>query len=243
MRKIVFFLSVFFVSLSLIAGSITVVGAGTSSTAKKIFKNDEGVKVILKGGKYFVVEKFLGEKGDFYLFQKNGNKVAFPKSQVEEIKLHIEVEGSERDTAKKETIKKEPKNQNGKKLILTDYNIERHYFPKQSNQEEEQTEEKKSAGLSIRVLNQVIQRKGDTITFKADIKNVTGFEVGKLSIILRIYDSKGKLVEKKKIFLANSLKNGKSVPFTYSMKDPKGTITRFDYSFEGVVYKPVKKEE
>ncbi|BBB32369.1 hypothetical protein TTHT_0804 [Thermotomaculum hydrothermale] len=126
---------------------------------------------------------------------------------------------------------------------MTDYNVEKHIYEKETENNKGEKEEKKSAGLSVKVENQVIERKKDTITFKANIKNVTGMEVGKLSIILNIYDSKGKLVEKKKVFLANSLKDGKSVPFTYSLKDPEGKITRFDYSFEGIVYKPANKEE
>ena len=200
------------------------------------------VKVILNGEKVFYAERYLGEKGGYYLFLMDGTRVILPKSMVKEIKLNIRLkEKAEKKTGKK--VVKNTEKQHKKKLILTDYNIEREYFPSENKNETETKEKKKSSGLRVKVENQVIERKKGTITFKADIKNITGLEVGKLSIILNIYDNKGKLVQTKKVFLANSLKDGKSVPFTYSLKDPEGKIARFDYSFEGIVYKPVKKEE
>lgn len=244
------FLTVFLMlglSFCLFAGSgVTVIGRKSSSPENKKLIKGADVKVILKGDKFFYADKYLGEKGSNYLFLEEGQKVMLPKSIVKEIKLHMALKG---ESTKREKIiqkfkeRREAK-RNKRKLVLTDYNVERHYIgnenmlPKEANKESQ-----KASGMRVKVENQVIERKKDTITFKASIKNVTGLEVGKLSIILNIYDNKGKLVEKKKVFLANSLKDGKSIPFTYSLKDPEGKITRFDYSFEGIVYKPVKKEE
>ncbi len=243
------FLSVFLglvLSLILFAGGgLSVITTSTSSAANRLVKKPN-VKVILTTDKYFYAERFLGEKGNYYLFMKNGKKVMLPKAMVKEIKLQISVKEKEKGQIreiKSKGKKKEKEEKGKKKLILTDYNVEKNIYLKEDTEAKKENEAKKSSGLSVKVENQVIERKKDTITFKADIKNVTGLEVGKLSIILNIYDSSGKLVQKKKIFLAKSLKDGKSVPFTYSMKDPEGKITRFDYSFEGIVFKPVEKEE
>lgn len=246
MKKI---LTVFFLmglGVLVFAGSgVSVIATSSSTAASKRFVKKPDVKVILTNNTYFYAEKYLGEKGNSCIFMKDGKKVMLPKSMVKEIKLKIEVQGKEKKSIRKaEEVKEQAeKKDKKKKLILTDYNVEKNYYLKENDTTNQEDEQKPQSGLRVKVENQVIQRKKDTITFKADIKNVTGLEVGKLSIILNIYDSKGKLVETKKVFLANSLKNGKSIPFTYSLKDPEGKITRFDYSFEGIVFKPVEKEE
>ena len=243
MKKI--FTVCFLIGLSflLFAGNgVSVIGSSSKSNSKHFVKEPD-VKVILTDDTYFYAERYLGEKGGKYLFVRDGRKVMLTKSMVKEIKLNITVNGEEKKSIKKANdVNKNKKKSNKKKLILTDYNVEKNYYPERNivNQEDN---EKKQSGLRVKVEDQVVERKKDTITFKAKIKNVTGLEVGKLSIILNIYNNKGKLVEKKKVFLANSLKDGKSIPFTYSLKDPKGEITRFDYSFEGIVYKPAETEE
>ena len=245
MKKLLFTLILIFSVASVFAGTgVSVIVAGGNSKPTFI-KSDKNVKVILKNDKFFYVEKFLGEKNGLYLFLKDGQKVSFPKSIVKEIKLTMKTKGSDKKENYKEQKKENKKQTTSKKtLILTDYNVEKHYYTVE-NQKQENGEEKQNqgSGLKVTVLNQVVSRKGDTVSFKADIKNVTGLEVGKLSIILNIYDVNGKLVETKKVFLANSLPNGKSIPFQYSMKDPEGKITRFDYSFEGIVYPPKPQGE
>ncbi len=240
MKKVIVLLMVL-LSVNLFASGKLSVITGKKGKANPYVKTPD-VKVILNGDKVFYAERYLGEKGNYYLFLRDGTKVMLPKSMVKEIKLNIRLKEKAEKKPEKKVVRK-PEKQHKKKLILTDYNIEREYFPSENENPAEPKEEKKSSGLRVKVENQVIERKKDTITFKADIKNITGLEIGKLSIILNIYDNKGKLVETKKVFLANSLKDGKSVPFTYSLKDPEGKIARFDYSFEGIVYKPVKKEE
>ncbi len=246
MKKILTVCFLMGLSLLLFAGTeVSVIGASSKNGSKNFVKEPD-VKVVLIGDKYFYAEKYLGEKGNNYLFMKDGKKVMLPKSMVKEIKLSIAVKREKKKSIQQpDKVNKKAKDNksNKKKLILTDYNVEKNYYLKENNTTNQEGEQKPQSGLKVKVENQVIERKKDTITFKADIKNVTGLEVGKLSIILNIYDSKGKLVEKKKVFLANSLKDGKSVPFTYSLKDPEGKITRFDYSFEGIVYKPVETEE
>ncbi len=242
MKHLIFICIVLGLSLTLFAGSgISVIASSSSSPTKHLVSKPE-VKVLLKGDKYFFAEKYLGKKGKYYLFIKNGKKVSIAASLVKEVKLTMQLEGKEKKSSTLEKTKQVRKTKK-KELILTDYNVEKNFYLKDKNEDTEKKEVKKSSGLSVKVENQVIERKKDTITFKADIRNTTGLEVGKLSIILNIYDLNGKVVEKKKIFLANSLKDGKSIPFSYSIKDPEGKITRFDYSFEGIVYKPIKKEE
>ncbi len=245
MKKILTVCFLMGLSLLLFAGTeVSVIGA-SSKRGSKNFVKEPDVKVVLTNDTYFYAERYLGEKGSNYLFVKDGKKVMLPKSMVKEVKLKIAVQGDgEKSNNKKQQVNKQTEKKGKKKrLILTDYNVQKNYYGKENSIVNQENEEKQQSGLRVKVENQVIERKKDTITFKADIKNVTGLEVGKLSIILNIYDSKGKLVEKKKVFLANRLKDGKSVPFTYSLKDPEGKITRFDYSFEGIVYKPVEKEE
>ena len=245
MKKILTVCFLMGLSLLLFAGTeVSVIGASSKNGSKNFVKEPD-VKVVLTNDTYFYAERYLGEKGSNYLFVKDGKKVMLPKSMVKEVKLKIAVQGDgEKSNNKKQQVNKQTEKKGKKKrLILTDYNVQKNYYGKENSIVNQENEEKQQSGLRVKVENQVIERKKDTITFKADIKNVTGLEVGKLSIILNIYDSKGKLVEKKKVFLANRLKDGKSVPFTYSLKDPEGKITRFDYSFEGIVYKPVEKEE
>ncbi|GEM_PF-3212297 len=250
MRKIMFFAVISLLSTLLFAGNeVHVFSSGSNPyPSGKAVKGDK-VKVMLKGDRYFMVDRFLGQDNGYYLFLKDGRKVIIPSSLVKEVNLQIAVARAEKpqkslvEKAKNENVKEK----SGKKpLILTDYNVERNYILE--NNANEGTKEKKGEmesahGLSIKVLNQTITRKNGVITFKADLKNATSFTVGKLSIILNVYDVKGKLVDKKKVFLGNSVESGKVIPFTYTLKDPEGKITRFDYSFEGVLYRKPAKEE
>ncbi len=244
MKKLVILFYIVF-GWSVFAGTGISVIVSSGNASPKYLKSQNTVKVVLKNNKYFTVEKYLGEKGDSYLFIKDGKRVCFPKAVVKEIKLTMETESDGKTENAEQTTQTDKKQTTSKKsLILTDYNVEKHYYTvEDQNEGNGEKEENKSSGLRVSVLNQVVSRKGDTVSFKADIKNITGLTVGKLSIILNIYDVNGKLVETKKVFLANTLANGKSVPFQYSMKDPEGKITRFDYSFEGIVYAPKPKGE
>ncbi|BBB32368.1 hypothetical protein TTHT_0803 [Thermotomaculum hydrothermale] len=92
MKKFLVIPLMFFLGFTLFAGSgLTVISTSSSSKATKKLIKQPDVKVILKGGKFFYAERYLGEKGNYYLFKKDGKKVMIPKSAVEEIKLSIAV--------------------------------------------------------------------------------------------------------------------------------------------------------
>jgi len=193
------------------------------------------VRITFHDGSVFLCDRVVKQTATLMVVEQDGQRLSIKRSLVAAVedvsdRKPAVTEGEKPATA----AKAEPEPDNGKKLVLTDDNVER-TVPKKRPGQEPKEEKPEAPPVTINVISQQVAREGERVTFTGTLRNDLTDTVNKLNMTVQALDVNGKVVAESTSMVAGSIQVGQTAPFSFQFSDPGNRITRFAFKFDGII--------